>query len=47
MILHIVMKLIPLMIALCLALAACDQVALDWLRRQCSAFGPLGDKRPR
>jgi hypothetical protein len=28
-------------------LAACDQAAIEHLQRQCSAFGPLGDKRPR
>jgi hypothetical protein len=28
-------------------LAACDQAAIERLQRQCSAFGPLGDKRLR
>jgi hypothetical protein len=26
-------------------LAACDQAALDRLQRQCSAFGPLGQRK--
>jgi hypothetical protein len=28
-------------------LEACDQALIDHLQRQCSAFGPLGDKRSR
>ena len=28
-------------------LAGCDQGLIERLQRQCSAFGPLGDKRTR